>query len=393
MSRMSKIGDLGVLAALAALATGACGKLKPLTKDAGPAVDAPSADVPATDAPATREAAAPDARPEDDAADATPDADLTTPLGFCEAYYRALDARLTQCQGRAQSANGNCTTLTSAVSKGRVAFHPEKAAACVRGLETSSCLGLESVQFYDNYFTAPSYPACDALTPLVQPGQDCDLLPYLNECVGAAACVSNVTCGGQCAAVKPAGSSCYSAGPCPPGTGCSGADPQCNPLVGEGEFCAFRHTPCALGLYCDRKGGIEGYCRARHATGACSNDDECTPPASCIGPVNSQSCVTLKPLGAPCTPGQYECGGDTWCGANDLCTNVGAKVGQLCGPQGPGAPPDETPCPAGTFCENYICVPPPKPGEPCDNDVECGDHVTGYCDVEATSQVCVSCPP
>jgi hypothetical protein len=105
----------------------------------------------------------------------------------------------------------------------------------------------------------------------------------------------------------------------------------------------------------------------------------------------------LKAPGAACTPGLFECAIASWCSANHVCTNVGAFEGEPCGPQQGG---ETIACTDGTSCEmngvgNSFCVSPPKAGEACVEDLECGGHVTGYCgfDFDAGASRCVSCPP
>lgn len=365
----------------------------------GAAADGPTADV--TDA---RPEAPPDA-PVELAADRSSsdgtsgDADISTPLGFCEALEQLRGDYERRCYGIAVlepdvTRRPPCAAFAASVASGGVGFDPTKAGACLQAYDGLACPGEHD----------QGLPACAAVTPRLAVSATCNPLVLFGECAGSARCVSTPgRCAGTCVAyVAPGGACAQGVSGCAPGAACINSVCTESAPAALGQVCALQEAiPCQEGLFCDHDayvaadgGLVFGLCNPQKTSGACDISlGGCALPASChlqssdAGTLDTE-CVTGRALGASCVPGRADCQGGLWCGPDDQCTDVLLPVGADCSGL---TNPEQTSCAAGAYCsaDGKVCTAYTKPGDPCASDAECGPYEMAVC--EALTNKCQSC--
>jgi hypothetical protein len=286
---------------------------------------------------------------------------------FCARVQATLVARDAECLGEPMAASAAldnldpCAAWTSAAVAGTMEFDATNADACLAALEALPCTGL-----------VPSI-CLGVLGGRLPPGATCnagrDILVY-SECAGDAQCMvgGTGTCDGTCVTRAADGNSCGEGQPCVLTDECDGRTGRCAPLPREGETCGVTSLfPCAEGLYCsDAING--GTCQPRHASGTCSNPDECVEPAVCnvssLQPTST--CEAPPPPGAGCAPGSTTCGNFMYCGSDDTC-HPPSGIGQPCSDTGAGPY-----CIVG-LCTGGICTAIAE-GQVCAGNPHCGPN-------------------
>jgi hypothetical protein len=329
---------------------------------------------------------------------------VTTPEGFCNAYYAVVIESYVTCKGVALSevqpfldSSTTCQRFTASIAAHRSSFVPAKAQACLD--EVAGIFACDSTS------SMPSLSDCGTvLVPLVPIGGTCaanddGFLPF--ECMGGSYCKQgpNQSCDGTCTMPAAVGQACglLNGVRCGTNLTCDSTSKTCvmtPPSGAMGATCDDK-TFCAKGLYCDRgaDAGATGTCQPEKSSGPCTSGTGCAPAFQCAGPKGAQSCVAGKHPGDSCTPGQNECDLFTFCGADRKCSDTFAAVGQPCGPQ-PGS--DNVACAPGEYCDSVIlqggtCRAKKQPGDACTGTAlfEC-DGNGGHCD--SATQKCVACP-
>ena len=292
----------------------------------------------------------------------------------CASYPAAWGAYMARCHGGdaeewQRTIQIPCASAIEAESQGRIRLDTENAAICLNGLAQQDCTG-----------STP--PACSYLvTGTVPAGEICKRLGLwgdTGECENGF-CTSEVvdSCTSSCTPYLQLGENCtgqFNYTPCAPGTQCS-PDLGCTVGAGEGEDCSGTWD-CKSSFYCEiSEGSDSGTCERPKTEGACTTAAECAPGLSCVGDAGEKSCLPIKPVGAPCTFGWYECGGQ--CSLDGQC-EIAADEGEPCGTL--TDPVTERTanlkCDGGLYCDldAQTCRPRIEPGKPCSGSVNtCGD--------------------
>ncbi|HXU74796.1 MAG TPA: Dickkopf N-terminal cysteine-rich domain-containing protein [Polyangia bacterium] len=289
----------------------------------------------------------------------------------------------------------------SSIAAGRMHFHPDNAAACLKAVEHAPC---EPAQAGEDLFTQ----CHGVLSGTVANGDSCwgD-----DECIGGV-CV-NPDCGGTCTAYASPGSPCVKSGGTPDVTCdpsvhfCSDTgtcvhkvgvgkpclvdenclfdfvcvDEKCAPLprTKRDDVCGTNLPPCQDGLYCNETGTCEPLV---DAGGACAKADACKAGMTC----ESGLCAPWLDTGAACVddPNAIASG----CAASDACTGgvcaavPGAKAGPLAHCGADADCDDGLFCASGNYCYyvggiNAVC----QSDHECAPDLQClmgACHAPGF---------------
>jgi hypothetical protein len=255
--------------------------------------------------------------------------------GFCRAMFEGLAARRLRCDGLPPSlfakytdVDYECTALLDSVRRGRLAWNPAMADACLGEIGASRCFERRYLGAWDERRQVVA-PACaQAMRGLVPDGEPCGFVHHvLEECADPdAACSASAgfECRGWCRR-RPAqrDAKCFRTDGCAGELFCN-RDGKCDLPAREGEPClGFNEVPCAAGLVCAGASQIaSGRCRPfQPGAASCTSDVECS----------TNNCVLrrLTPSAQPtgtCEP--HRAVGQT-CG--DLVGNCGAGVACLGG--------------------------------------------------------------
>jgi hypothetical protein len=328
--------------------------------------------------------------------------DITTPEGFCQAYYAAVIDSYVTCLGvppaRVQPFYDDsitCMRFTASIAAHRSSFAPAKARACLDELAAALAC--------NNTSTTLNIADCGTvLVPLVPVGGTCKanasaFLPI--ECMGGSYCKANASnsCDGTCTVPAALNQPCDLTNDvrCAGTLTCDSTSKTCVMAtdVPMGGTCDDKNY-CAKGLYCDKgaDGGAQGTCQPRKTSGPCTSSTDCAQPLTCAGPTGARTCVAAKHPGDSCTPKQSECDLFSFCGADGKCSDTFAAIGQPCGSQ-PGS--DNLACAPGEYCDAILqsgtCRAKKQPGDACTGTAlfEC-DGNGGHCDT--TTKKCVACP-
>jgi len=331
--------------------------------------------------------------------------DITTPEGFCAAYFAIVIDSYVTCNGVSLSEaqpffddSTTCMRFTASIAAHRSSFAPAKARACLDELMAAFAC--------DNSSSMASIADCGTVfVPLVPIGGTCaandtGFLPF--ECMGGSTCKQgpNQSCDGTCTLPAAVNQPCdlLDGVGCAANLTCDGTSKTCvmTPPDGPmGATCDDSKSFCAKGLYCDKgaDAGATGTCQPRRTSGPCTSGTDCAQPLQCAGPAGAKTCVAAKHPGDGCTPNQNECDLFSFCGADHKCSDTFAAVGQPCGPQ-PGS--DNVACAPGEYCDALVfqggtCRAKKQPGDACTGTAlfEC-DGNGGHCD--KTTMKCVACP-
>ncbi len=244
--------------------------------------------------------------------------------------------------------------LRSSVAAGRIAYHADRARAC---LEEQTALGCG--------VSAMAPPSCDAtFEGLVADGGACTQQEECgpqSQCRGASGCTSG-TCvhvpqlgeaceaqcatdaycsSGTCVARRAAGAACETSVECGTGLTCRGGACAATTPPAAGETC---FGTCAEGLVCGVTGVSSPTCRAPRTDGTCTptygGGSDCP---------SGQTCVLSGPGATEGTCGAYP------------------TAGQAC----------STACARGARCVDGMCFAVVAQGGACESDLECE---TGHCD-------------
>ena len=292
----------------------------------------------------------------------------------CASYPAAWGAYMARCHGGdaeewQRTLQIPCASAIEAEGRGRIRLDTENAAICLDGLARQDCTG-----------SPPS--ACSYLvTGTVPAGEICKRLGLwggIGECENGF-CTSEVvdSCASSCTPYLQLGENCtgqFNYTPCAPGTQCS-PDLGCTVGAAEGEDCGG-NWDCKSSFYCEiPEGSDSGTCERPKTEGACATAAECASGLSCVGDPEERSCMPIKPVGAPCTFGWYECRGQ--CSLDGRC-EIAAGEGEPCGTL--TDPVTERTanlkCAGGLYCDldARTCRPLVEPGKPCTGSVNtCGD--------------------
>lgn len=244
-----------------------------------------------------------------------PDKIKPTPPASLQAACADLTARfsdkISTCLGilpeylATTSSGPPCPIWTNAEQKGRMAYVPGNALACLNLVSAFGCQAILGPAF-----DSATQVCRDAFAGRVAASGSCgdDF-----ECQKGSYCsFAASSCPGTCTRYANQGEVCSST-QCAPGLYCNTAvPPTCqawSPPVGLGGRCAGPGTYCDEGLYCDSG---TGNCAARPGVGgACTaaGAPPCLVGLDCIGGV----CARPKLPGAACTPGAGECVRGAFC--------------------------------------------------------------------------------
>jgi hypothetical protein len=335
-----------------------------------------------------------DARGDAVANDSTegPDADPTTPAGFCAAWMAARE-RWDKCkefglQGRNLMLAPQpyaCPRLVASIAAGRTGFDAGKAQSCLKSLIDSSC------EYYAGYPTRDPLP-CDGLTPKVALGGACSPYALAPECVGIAYCRADApgSCTGTCVPGLALGAVCQGDFQC--ASKVCDASRHCR--LGSGPLeapCTMPGTnfECAIREYCKAAtaGATAGTCTPETLDGPCSASGvECFEGlTTCMDTSAGRHCVSAG--GGACAG--KDCPIGSFCDHNGLCQLGTGNAAIECG-AGSLHPVD---CWDDAVCDPTTsnCIEAKKPGEACGGgpDFLCGFDSSARCDPQ--SKTCVVC--
>jgi hypothetical protein len=309
---------------------------------------------------------------------------------FCGAARDEIIRRYDRCEGISPDAakalvnNDVCKWWGAAVSGGRMAFDGAGADACIAALKAMPC----------DADALP--PICDrALWGTLDPGARCSMVAqqqHFSECETGTTCVGGMGsgCEGKCVKQALLMQPCGFGTPCVSGESCSIKTGTCALKGGLGSTCGFNSAACQVGLYCTDL-FASGTCMQRQAVGtACSQFDQCTPPAVCAKEGLTGTCKVPPRPGDACSPDEFTCGlGFMYCGADMKC-HPQAGIGQPCGVKD-GV---EIPCAVGT-CNGSLSTPVCEKSAAlagCLLDAECGPDA--LCTLQNFSLTCTAtCTP
>jgi len=304
---------------------------------------------------------------------------------FCDGVRASMIARWQRCNNVSRRdavtlvSHDPCEVWDLELSAGRMTFAATNAAECVTALQSLSCAStarpaicdgvLTGLVPYDYRGLGSTYTRCTIKSQFDVNGQ-VNTVPVnflFSDCVPGNFCTTGIGtgiagqgCSGACVPLGAEGGVCDAWKPCLPGLVCNTASPcgpgpqYCcaQPQAGTGDC---RQLACGDGLYCD--GSV---CKPKHLTGACSNPDECLPPAVCAT-----------------NPG----GGKTCVSDANACQN-GAGLGD--------------PCPAASICSFGLCNPDAGVCEVdpsyCSKSADCGPGGVCMHPKGSVSPLCGTCP-
>jgi hypothetical protein len=288
-----------------------------------------------------------------------------TASAFCAQARAAIAAITSRCRtgtidewiAALATYDGDCSRLDRLVAKGTVAYHREKAAACLAELDPNSdCLaagdcypqvlegkvrpGAPCGDYYecspDAACVAPgelSFNACAVSTCTVFPTKAGDAcVDFPSVCFGDLSCIN-----GLCVANLAAGVPCDAATPsCQRGLTC-GPTNRCVRLGKDGEPCAAE-SDCEATLFC-----ANANCAPRIARGGACDPvvGGCVHFATCDAA--TAHCVSAGHVGEPCS--DFDCIGSL-CNLQDVCEAL-QTLGQPCTVGGT--------C-ASNGCRNGVCA-------------------------------------
>lgn len=280
-----------------------------------------------------------------------------TPTEFCSSLSQKMAVLQHGCSGGPTDLikdviQKGCTTgIEGQVTHKRGTYDAEKAAQCLKALDSVTCLELATP-------TSTAVQACSTVVKgTVAIGGTC---LFEQDCANGAACVKTdaTECTGKCAAKKAPGEACKAASDCDSGGTSKVA--VCTPST---DTCAQNpaptHTEAAVGETCGDGAKV------------CAKDSTCASS----GP--NLTCVAIVREGSPCTVGNNQCEFYTSCKAG-ICTRFNG-VGGSCGENG-SATEEPSFCINGS-CANGTCVALKAEGGSC----------TSYADCESLSCVSGAC--
>jgi hypothetical protein len=241
--------------------------------------------------------------------------------------------------------------LATAVSAGRIAYHPELMQACQDAITGQECQDT----------TERDLPACEAaISGSAALGEPCQLS---EECQGSLICDTRVACPGTCAARYSEGVRCSVDAECADGLGCDSYSGTCRKAVDVGETCEGEgNLTCLPGLFCAKK--VADALALHRPPGTCA-------PISRGQPGGTPACDSMQGLlcggkelqgPGPCVLESLEDDSATWTcddGPGDTC---GLALPEQC-PLGQYCPVDYDALDRGVF--TATCTPLPSPRQPC----------------------------
>ncbi|HEY2743832.1 MAG TPA: Dickkopf N-terminal cysteine-rich domain-containing protein [Polyangia bacterium] len=290
--------------------------------------------------------------------------------------------------------------VPTAISVGRMKFHPDNASWCLHAVEHAPC---DPTQAADDFLRE----CHGVVTGSVANGSTCwgD-----DECLGGV-CVAP-DCGGVCTPFAAPGAPCVPTGgtpdmTCDPSVHFCGGSATCEHKVQKGEpcvvdddclfdyvcvagkcdtsartklddVCGASPPPCADGLYCSELGACEPLLAAGQP---CAKPDACKPGMTCV----DGACAPWLDVGAACdgSPDAIAsgCPATQTCGAGACAPVAGVKAGPL----EPCA--TDSDCDDGLFCSSTFCAYVGGVNAACSGDHECATdlqcvggacHTPGY---------------
>jgi hypothetical protein len=273
-----------------------------------------------------------------------------SPTEYCSSLAQKMSELQHDCSGgptdviKSVIEKGCTTQLDGQTKHNRGVYDATKAAACLKELETATCLKLSDSN-------STTVQACNAVVKgTVAIGGACI---FEQDCANGAACVKSdsASCGGTCAAKKAPGEACQNASDCDPGGTSKVAVCGLSPQV-----CAQNPAPtrseAAVGADC---GGSETEIKI------CARGSTCSANGSAI------TCKAFVREGAACTVGNNECEFFTSCKAG-ICTRFNS-VGGSCSANST-ATEEASLCLQGS-CVGGTCVAPKAEGESCTSFTDC----------------------
>lgn len=247
---------------------------------------------------------------------------------FCDAFEECVGptAKL-QFQGQSCEdefgktiADGDLSLLQGAVDNGKVAYHQDKAQACLDAFEGRGC----------DLFTTRAPDEClEAIVGTVPEDGACTLD---FECEGRLFCKADGMCPGACTPLQAAGTACSNSDECVDGLLCDDNLGVCTTPAGVGDICDEGAPNCAMGL-------------------ACWGDPQVDEPRRCI----SNETLFSKESGAACNLSGELCTVDSYCAFEiDMDVRPPALVGTCVAEVASGsacktALPDQ--CPQNEYCK------------------------------------------
>jgi hypothetical protein len=294
-----------------------------------------------------------------------------TPAEFCAKARAAFGANGARCAGgsaadwtRWDEINDTpCATLDTLVAKKTIAFHPERAEACLAEIAKYVCLG-PGISCFGAVLEGKLLTS-----GICTSGWECDDDSYCGPAPGVATGLCPLDVCTRAPAVV--GDDCKDEQFCFRDLTCLGD--KCVADHGAGEACGDGLPACASGLSC---GATSMTCVKRTDAGPCASSVDCTLTSFC----HSGACAPRLALGAPCDAKESGCAAFSACHGG-ACVPAG-HLGQPC------ALESDAPivCLEGQ-CDGETCVQRAKTGEACAAAFDCASSA---CDT--TTMTCAACP-
>lgn len=264
--------------------------------------------------------------------------------------------------------------MLSAIQQGTITYNGQALGRCLDDLRALSCTAL--------FASEDPFDACAGFAGTVDPGGACVFdaecgLPG-STCETPNCTDGDVCCMGACTQPVPVGSTC-TGDECAPGAYCV------NGICEEGRANSpcFGDYTCDPENWCSNPTGGAGTCAPDYAIGsACTDDDQCPSPATCVGTnmPNGGTCQRSIETGDPCD-GTCTSFVSHYCDRPDL-TALGT-----CQPrfgEGAACDPEIMPCEISLRCDpnSLTCQRYGEEGTPCTSGSECAFFGGTYCSNE-----------